>query len=315
MSLTSTHVHHSPTSTTTTISTAADSLAALRARLRFAAAATRTPRCPDGRPVPSGGERSQPGAHAVGDQSGGGAQQRRSPQPVGPPALHRGDQQHAEPAVGAVPLAEDGSGERGGCGEFEPVGGRRPRGGQLHRPQPAEPSDAECGGHVVGGGRCGGEADGGRHEDREEHGERGDGDGSLAASEHDQQARRHGDPRRGVGDGRQAHDESAQRWHRHGDERGDEGDRPADHEPACGRRDRGGRSPPVRVAAVADERAHRLGGRDDHAAGPPGSAAPHPQCEEQHDAGGRGGERLDRRPPSPAGRVAHENLRKSSSVV
>ena len=128
MSLTSTHVHHSPTSTTTTISTAADSLAALRARLRFAAAAADAgTRCPDGRPVPPGGECPQPGAHAVGDQSGGGAQQRGGPQPVGPPALHRGDQQHAEPAFGAVPLAEHGTGERGGCGEFEPVGGRRPR--------------------------------------------------------------------------------------------------------------------------------------------------------------------------------------------
>ena len=145
------------------------------------ARALRADRCA----VAAGRERPQERADAVRDEPTGGTDQGGRPQPVGPTALHRGDQEHAEPAVGAVPLTEHGAGERGRCGELEPVGGGRPRRRELHRPEPAEPTGSEGGGDVVRGRRCGGEPDRGRDEHREEHGQRGDGDRTPTAPEHD----------------------------------------------------------------------------------------------------------------------------------
>ena len=99
------------------------------------------------------------------------------------------EQQHAQPARGAVPLAEDGAGHRGRRGQLQPVDDRRPARGQLQRPQPQPPRAAERGDHVVAlrGDRT--EADAGRDEHEEEHGDRGDGHRSAIAPEDDQQAR------------------------------------------------------------------------------------------------------------------------------
>ena len=101
----------------------------------------------------------------------------------------------------------------------------------------------------------GAETDRRRHEHEEEHGDRGDRHRATVAPEHDQQARRHGDPRRGVGDRRQADDEPAQSRHAGRHERGHEGQRSTDDEPTRGGPHGRPRGPEVHVTAVADDRA------------------------------------------------------------
>ena len=94
-----------------------------------------------------------PAEQGEGEQPDAGAQQRGRPQLLWPARLHGGDQQHAEPARGAVPLPEDGAGQRRRCGQLEPVGDRRPRRRELHQPHALEPARTQDRGHVVGGGR------------------------------------------------------------------------------------------------------------------------------------------------------------------
>ena len=129
------------------------------------------------------------------DETARRAEQRGGPQPLGAAALHGAEQQHAEAPLGAVPLAEDGAGQRGRGGELEPVEERRPAAGQLHGAHPERAPGAEGGEDVVGAARRGRQPDGGADEHEEEHGEGGDGRRPVVAAEHDEQARRDGHPR------------------------------------------------------------------------------------------------------------------------
>src|SRR4029450_5530718 len=104
-------------------------------------------------------------------------------------------------ALGAVPLAEDGTGQRGRGGELEPVEQRGPAAGELdggHPDRTPRPEGREHGVRAGGGGR---QPDGGSDEDEEEHGERRDRRRPPVAAEHDQQARGDGDPWSGGGGG------------------------------------------------------------------------------------------------------------------
>ena len=231
------------------------------------------------------------GEQAEGEQSASGAEQRRRPEPVGTGPLHGGDEEHTEPTLGSVPLAEHRTGEGRRCGQLQPVGHRRPRRRQLDRPHASEAARSEGFGDVVDRPRRGPEADRCRHEHEEEHGDRGNRHRAPVAPEHDQQARRDGDPRSGVGDGRQAHDEPAQRRHAGRDERRSEGQQSADGEPASGRPHGCARRAEVDVAAVADDRCEGVGGRHDHPARPAGATTPHPDGDDEREAGGRGRER------------------------
>ena len=313
MSFTSTHVHHNPTRTTTTASTALDSLATWRARLRVRAEPA--PCAPTDAPYRrvASARRSEQTPYATSPQAAQtrAAAHSRSARPPCIEVMSSTPSPRSAPyhspntapasAAGAAslsPSAVDGQ-DAGSCTDQSRRNRPAPRavatscvaGGAAPRPTDVE---TNTGKNTASAATA---------------------TGPSTAPEHDQQARRDGHPRCRVGDGREAHHEAPQRGDRDGDERGEEGNAAPDDEAPCGRRQGGGRSPPIGVAAVTEDRADRFGGGDDHAVRPPLSTAPRPERQEQQDTDRRGGDRLDRRPLAPSRRAAHENLRRSKSAI
>ena len=181
------------------------------------------------------------------------AEQRGGPQPLGAAALHGADQQHAEAALGAVPLAEDGAGQRRrarrACSPSS-SDGQQPGSCTAADAEPAR--RAERGEHVVGAARR--RPTGRRRRRRRRRRTRRSRRRPSGPRSRPRTTSRHGATAthgRGVGDGGQAARSPAAATARHGgDEGGEERQRAADEQAARRRPHRGPGGPDVEVARV-----------------------------------------------------------------